>query len=361
MIVKTTAAWELIRAADPMASVDVSGASDGPAARELLHRITADAPSVWAHDDVDPPFLPVLQPSPGRGVKPERGVRTGLAAAAVVTLAVAAVAVAAARREHRTVALSPDRQTTAAGYGKALLARVPLPTGAGRVAAPPIPELKQSPSPGTGILDTRAAWWTVPGSFTAAVATFNGAGLPGHWRVSASGMAPRRQGWVIEVRDPRARFVSSVDVTIAAHGKTVGMLAQIDTHAVAVRTPAQLITASAESATFTFTGGGSGGYSSRLTLTISGHRITTLAHQINATPTFVMLTVGLCPPPAGRVAVTFRSGSQRWSLTDIDAGFACDTPRLTGSDGTSVTLTPSTALLTDVLTAAGLPKDYFRR
>lgn len=361
MITRTTAVWDLIRAADPVATVDVSGASKGPAAQELLHRITAeDSTAPGPYRDV----LTVLEVGPSQVLTPRRhGLVAGLAAVAVVLLLVATVF--ALRRQHRTTALSPDRQTTAAGYAKALLAELPLPKGARRADTPPIPELKQSPFPGNGILDAQVAWWTVPGSFAATVAHIGQAGtLPAHWKITVSsddGTDGHRNGWLIEVRDPNARFVSSVDVTVAAHGTKVGLAVLVDTYAVPVRTTEQVIPASVDSASFTFNGGGGRSYSSRLTLTFTGSRVKALAREINATPTFVMLAVVSCPAPQGSVAVTFRSGSSRWSLDINDGSFLCNAPMLSGTNGTSVALTPSSALVTDVLAAAGLPSNYFSR
>ena len=362
MIAMTTPAWELIRAADPMASIDVAGASKGPAAQELLHRITAAAPYVPEQPSVDHDVLTGPDSWAGRGPGRGRGLLAGSAAAIVVLLV--AVGVVAVRREHRTVTLPPDRQPTPAGYSKALLAELPLPTGARRVDQPPFTELEQFPSTGNGIVDARVAWWDVAGSFTAAVAQVGRArALPAHWdnSISSTGFpGPRSHGWVFEVRDPAARYVASVNVTVAAHGTSVGMVAQVDTWAIPVRTPAQVIAASTDSATFTFTGGGRS-YSSRLTLTMSGARITTLAHEVNATPTYVVLAIASCPAPQGSVTVTFRSGSRRWSLDINDGSFLCNTPVLTGTDRASINLKPSTTLLTDVLAAAGLPADYFQR
>ncbi len=361
MITRTAAAWERIRAADPLASVDVSGAYEQPAAQDLLRQITAGAPTEPAlEEDV----LTALDVGPDRVLTSRRrGFVTGLAAAAVVLVVVAFVF--AVRQQHRTAAVSAHQQTTAAGYAKALLAELPLPKGAKRVDTPPIPEVKQSPVVGNGILDARVAWWTVAGSFATTVAHVGKAGtLPAHWKinVSSTGFAgPRSNGWVIEVRDPAARFVASVNLTVAEHGTTVGMVAQVDTYAIPVRTPAQVIPASVGSATFTFNGGGGRSYSSRLTLSFSGSRVTALAREINATPTFVMLSVASCPAPAGSVTVTFRSGSGRWSLNINDGSFLCNAPALTGTNGTAITLTPSAELLTGVLAAAGLPSDYFNR
>lgn len=361
MITRTAAAWERIRAADPLASVDVSGAFEQPTAQDLLRQITAGEPTEPGLDD---DVLTVLDVGPDRVLASRRrGFMARLAAATVVLLVVAFVF--AVRQQHRTAAESAHRQTTAAGYGKALLAELPLPKGAKRVDTPPIPEVKQSPFIGNGIVDARVAWWTVPGSFATTVAHAGKAGtLPAHWKinVSSTGFAgPRSNGWVIEVRDPAARFVASVNVTVAAHGTTVAMVAQVDTYAIPVRTPAQVIPASVDSATFTFNGGGGRSYSSRLTLAFSGSRVRALVHEVNATPTFVMLAVASCPAPTGSVTVTFRSGSGRWSLNINDGSSLCNAPSLTGTGGAAITLTPSTELLTDVLAAAGLPSDYFNR
>lgn len=229
----------------------------------------------------------------------------------------------------------------------------------------PIPELKQAPLTGNGILNAQVAWWTVPGSFAATVAAVGRtAGRPAHWKVpvsSTGGAGPRSNGWLIEVRDPQARFVSAVNVTVGAHGTTVAMAAQVDTYAIPVRTTEQVIPAAVDAASFTIGGGGGRTYSSRLTLSISGPQVRALAEEINATPTYVILAVASCPAPQGSITVTFRSGSSRWSL-DINNGSAlCNTPTLTGSNGRLISLSPSTTLLTDVLAAVGLPSSYFER
>ena len=362
MTTKSAAAWALIRAADPMNSIDVTGASEAPVARDLLHRITtnhADVPaSTSGADDV----LTVLDHRPdGHFERRGRRLTPGLAAAVVIVLVVAAIATV--WRQHGSTTLPPQRQRTAAGYSKALLAQLPLPAGAARVGRPPIPELKQSAYTGSGIVDAQLAWWTVPGSLTAAVAQFGRAGdLPAHWRFSESstgGAGPRSNGWMIEVRDPRARFVASLSVAIAAHGSTVGLAAQVDTYAVAARTPSQVIAPATDSATFTLSGGGGQGPRGRITRTVIGPRVTTLALEVNATPAFVPLTVASCPPYSGSAVVTFRRGSERWTLHITNGSFLCNTPSLTGTAGTSIDLRPSTSLLTDLLTAVGLPSDYF--
>jgi hypothetical protein len=362
MITKTAAAWDLIRAADPMNSINISGASNEPDAQDLVRRITTGQLTVSRDPNEQQDVVTALGRQPERTFGPPRvRLAAGLAGAVVAVFAVAAIATV--WQQHQTSStLTPDRQTTAAGYSTALLAELPLPTGARRVAAPPIPELQHSAYTGNGTVNAQVAWWTVPGSFRAAVAEFGRAGaLPAHWKITESstgGTGPRSNGWFIEVRDARARFVASVTVAIATHGSRVGLLALVDTYAIPHRTPGQVISPSTDSATFTFTGGGGRGSSARLTLAFSGPRITTLARQINATATFLPLTVASCPPSSGSVTVTFRSGSRRWSLNINNGSFLCNTPSLTGTAGTSINLAPSTSLLTDVLAAAGLPSNY---
>jgi hypothetical protein len=218
---------------------------------------------------------------------------------------------------------------------------------------------------GNGILDARVAWWTVPGSYADAVARIGQASArPAHWssRVSSTGGAgPRSHGWVIEVRDPHARFVSSVNVTVAADGTKVGLVAQVDTYAVVVRTPGQVIAASVDSASFALSGQEGASYSSTLTLSLTGKAVTGLVREINATPTYVVLVQVSCPPPQGSITVTFGRGTARWVLNISAGSILCNTPTLTGADRTSVPLTPSTALLTDVLAAASLPSNYLTR
>lgn len=362
MTTKSAAAWAVIRAADPMNSMDVTGASEAPVARDLLHRITTDHADVPASTGGADDVLTVLDPRLDGHFGPRRRkFAPGLAAAVVIVLFVAAIATV--WRQHGSTTVPPQRQRTAAGYAKALLAQLPLPAGAARVDQPPIPELKQSVYAGNGIVDARLAWWTVPGSLTAAVTKLGrAADLPAYWKITESStgeVGPRSNGWFIEVRDPRARFVASLSVVIAAHGTTVGLAAQVDSYAVAVRAPSQVIAPATDSATFTLTGGGGRGPRGRITRTVIGPRVTTLVHQINTTPTFVPLTVASCPAYSGSAAVTFRRGSQRWTLHVDNGSFLCNTPGLTGTAGTSIDLKPSTALLTDVLTAAGLPSDYF--
>jgi hypothetical protein len=159
--------------------------------------------------------------------------------------------------------------------------------------------------------------------------------------------------------------VSAINVTVAAHGTTLAMVAQVDTYAIPVRTEEQVIPAAADAASFTVSGGGGRGYSSRLTLSVSGPRVTALAGEINVTPTFVPLAVASCPAPDGSVTVTFRRGSSRWMLNINDGSSLCNAPTLTGADGTAIPLTPSmtpsNTLLTDVLAAVGLPSNYLQR
>ena len=351
--------WDLIRSADPLKSIDVTGAVDGSAAQDLLRRIATDDPSVaTASGQGVVNVLTLLDHVPRRVERRRRGVAGRLAAAVVVVVVV--VAGTAVWRQHRgTQTVSPDRQTTAAGYSKALLSELPLPSGARVAATAPIPELKQSPYTGNGIRDAHVAWWAVTTSFSAAVASFNRLALPVHWKITASstgGAGPSSNGWVIEVRDPRARFVSSVTVVIAAHAGTTGLLAQVDTYAIPVRTPAQIIAPSADAITFTIRGPGRASYGG-----ISGPRVALLARQVNAAPTYVMLTVISCPAEPRSVTVTFRSGSRSWSLQVSGGNALCNTPSLTGTSGAVIDLTLSQALLTDVCTALGLPSNYLNR
>ena len=359
MIMKTDDVWELIRSADPMNSIDVDGAAGEPDAQRLLRRITADDPTVPLAVDRVANVFTASDRSMG-GVDRRRGrIAGGLAAAVAVVVIVAAISVVS--RQHRGGStLDPARQATAAGYSKALLSELPLPTGSRPVAAAPIPELRQSPHLGNGILESRIGWWTVPTSFTAAVAAFHRAALPTYWKIPASstgGAGPSSNGWNIEVRDPRARFVSSLTVVIAAHDNVTGLLAQVDTFAVPVRSAAQIIAPSADSATFTVSRAGGAEYGG-----FSGARVALLARQINAAPTYVLLPTGIkCAPPLERMTVTLHSGSRQWSL-DLNGGNnLCGTLSLTGTSGTHIALTPSAALVKDVLIAAGLPGDYFSR
>jgi hypothetical protein len=166
---------------------------------------------------------------------------------------------------------------------------------------------------------------------------------------------------LIEMRDPQARFVSAIDVTVAVHGTTVAMVAQVDRYATPVRAAGQVIPASVDAASFTVSGGVGHSYSSRLTLSVSGPRVRALAPEINATPTFVILAVASCPAPNGSITVPFRRGSSRWLLNINDGSPLGNTPTLTGTNAATVFLTPSTTLLSDVLAAAGLPSNYFQR
>lgn len=358
MTTKADYVWDLIRSADPMNSLDVTGAATAPDVQDLLRRITIDDPTVLPDSDQTVHVLPVLDRALERTDRRRRPVAGRPAAAVVVVLLVAAVTTV--WRQHRGGStLAPERQTTAAGYSKALLAELPLPTGARSVAAAPIPELRQAPYTGHGILDARVAWWAVPTSFRAAVAAFNRRPLPVHWKISASatgGAGPSSNGWDIEVRDPRARFVASLTVVIAAQGNVTGLLVQVDTFAIPVRTPAQIIPPSADSVTFTITGLGRAEYGG-----FSGARVAVLARQINAAPTFVLLTEISCPGPTRSMTVAFHNGSRRWSLKINDGSFLCNTPSLTGSSGTPIDLTPSAGLLKDVLAAAALPSNYLTR
>ena len=357
MLTKADRAWEVIRSADPMNSIDVTGAASAADVQDLLRRITADEPIVLPATERAPDILTVLDHGAGVGHRRWR-IGGGLAAAVVVVVVLAAITVAS--RQHRGSSTSvASRQTTAAGYSKALLSELRLPTGTRSVTAAPIPELKQSPYTGNGILNARVAWWVVPASFEAAVAAFNRTALPAHWKITASSMAgagPSSNGWDIEVRDPRARFVSSVTVVIAAHDNVTGLVAQVDTFAIPVRSPAQVIAPSADSGTFTITGAGRAEYGG-----FSGARVLLLARQINAAPTYVLLTVISCPPTSRTMTVTLRSGSRHWSLDISPGSNLCSIPSLIGTSGARIDLTPSAALIKDVLTAAGLPSNYLSR
>ena len=328
--------------------------------RARVRHIAADRPDTAGEGVRNEDRLTLLDRERRRAA-PQHRLAAGLAAAAVVLLAAGVVAVV---RSGEARTLTAARRTTAAGYSRALLTELPLPPGATGASGPPNPELRQSPLTGNGILDARVAWWTVPGSFSTAVARQGSAALPAYWRMTATstgGAGPRSYGSVIEVRDPRARFVSSIIITFAAPGQAVGMVVQINTYAIAVRTPPQVIPSSIDAATFAVSGGGGRSYSSTLSLHINGRQVSTLVGQINAAPTFVVLTVASCPAPLGSVAVTFRSAGERWLLQISNGSPLCNTPTLTGANGRSIGLTASDALLTDVLAAAGLPRDYLDR
>lgn len=125
MTIRTTAAWDRIRAADPMASTDVAGAALERSAQDLSERIT---PDVTAEPDVHTDVVTLLDIGAERGLPARRhGFVAGLAAAVAVLLVVATVL--AVRRHHRTQALSPSQQSTGAGYSAALLAELPRPAG----------------------------------------------------------------------------------------------------------------------------------------------------------------------------------------------------------------------------------------